>query len=94
MSEKYTPDETELANCYAHVLEDRAGEDYDQAKADAERGIAKIKADALREFADQQAKALAAHGHLLDVGAIEDSGAWIDSIRIRAKRIEQEASND
>lgn len=45
-TEPYTPDEEELANCYAHVLEDRAGEEYATAKADAERGIAKVKADA------------------------------------------------
>lgn len=50
-SEPYTPDETELIGCYAGAMEEQAGENYDQAKADAERGIAKIKADALREAA-------------------------------------------
>ncbi|WP_172170993.1 hypothetical protein [Brevibacterium sp. CT2-23B] len=53
MSEKYTPDEVELAHCYAGAMEEQAGENYDEAKADAERGIAKIKADALREAAKQ-----------------------------------------
>lgn len=52
-TEPYTPDEEELANCYAHVLEDRAGEEYATAKSDAERGIAKIKADALREAVEE-----------------------------------------
>lgn len=61
MTEKYTPDEAELIGCYAGVMEEQAGENYDQAKADAERGIAKIKADALREaarklFADETAE--------------------------------------
>lgn len=50
-TEPYTPDEAELIGCYAGAMEEQAGENYDQAKADAERGIAKIKADALREAA-------------------------------------------
>lgn len=45
-TEPYTPDEAELIGCYAGAMEEQAGENYDQAKADAERGIAKIKADA------------------------------------------------
>lgn len=49
MSEKYTPDEVELATCYAEVMAEHAGENYDKAKADAERGIAKIRADARAE---------------------------------------------
>ena len=47
-TEPYTPDEAELIGCYAGAMEEHAGEDYATAKADAERGIAKIKADALR----------------------------------------------
>lgn len=47
-AEPYTPDEAELIGCYAGAMEEHAGEDYATAKADAERGIAKIKADALR----------------------------------------------
>lgn len=50
-TDPYTPDETELRDCYAASLHEHAGEDYTTAKADAERGIAKIKADTLREFA-------------------------------------------
>lgn len=49
MSEKYTPDEAELIDSYAGVMDEYIGQDYDTAKADAERGIAKIKADAVRE---------------------------------------------
>lgn len=45
----YTPDEAELVGCYAGSMEEHAGEDYATAKADAERGIAKIKADAWAE---------------------------------------------
>ena len=52
-TEPYTPDEAELIGCYAGAMEEQAGESYDKAKADAERGIAKIKADALREFAKE-----------------------------------------
>ena len=47
-SNPYTPDEAELIGCYAGAMEEQAGENYATAKADAERGIAKIKADALR----------------------------------------------
>lgn len=42
----YTPDWADLRDCYALVMDERVGQDYDEAKADAERGIAKIKADA------------------------------------------------
>ena len=53
----YTPDETELRDCYAlHMA--LAGEDYATAKADAERGIAKIKADARAEAWDEGVKAV------------------------------------
>lgn len=48
-ADPYTPDEAELIGCYAGAMEEQAGENYDQAKADAERGIAKIKADAWAE---------------------------------------------
>lgn len=51
MSEKYTPGEAELIGCYAGAMEEQAGENYATAKADAERGIANVKADALREAA-------------------------------------------
>lgn len=44
-SNPYTPDEVELIGCYAGAMEEQAGENYATAKADAERGIAKIKAD-------------------------------------------------
>lgn len=63
-SEPYTPDEIELRDSYAGVMDEYVGQDYDQAKADAERGIAKIKADAwtdavnyvrYREFQDATA---------------------------------------
>lgn len=48
-TEPYIPDEAEVIDCYAGLMEEQAGENYDQAKADAERGIAKIKADAWAE---------------------------------------------
>ncbi len=48
-SNPYTPDEAELRDCYAGLSEEYAGEDYATAKADAERGIAKIKAEAWDE---------------------------------------------
>lgn len=49
MSEKYMPDEAELIGCYAGAMEEQAGENYDQAKADAERGVEAIKAKARAE---------------------------------------------
>lgn len=48
-TEPYTPDEAELIGCYAGAMEEQAGEDYATAKADAERGIAKIRAEAWDE---------------------------------------------
>lgn len=48
-SNPYTPDEAELIDCYAGAMEEQAGESFATAKADAERGIAKIKADAWAE---------------------------------------------
>ncbi|MFE1082464.1 hypothetical protein [Brevibacterium sediminis] len=48
-AQKYTPDETELIDCYAGAMEEQAGENYDEAKADAERGIQAIKAKARAE---------------------------------------------
>ena len=48
-SEPYTPDETELIGCYAGAMEEQASENYDQAKADAVRGIEAIKAKARAE---------------------------------------------
>lgn len=48
-TEPYTPDEAEVIDCYAGLMEEQAGENYDQAKADAERGIEAIKAKARAE---------------------------------------------
>ena len=48
-ADPYTPDEAELIGCYAGAMEEQAGENYATAKADAERGIAKIKVDARAE---------------------------------------------
>ena len=50
-SNPYTPDEAELIGCYAGAMEEQAGEDYATAKEDAERGIAKIKANSWDELA-------------------------------------------
>ena len=98
-ADPYTPDEAELANCYAGAIGDQAGEDYTTAKADAERGIAKIKADALREAADNlNARA---NGPSL----IESADKWAgwyggvraamqseeSALRLRADWIEEEA---
>ncbi|VEW13538.1 Uncharacterised protein [Brevibacterium casei] len=68
----YTPDETELRDCYAASLREHAGEDYTTAKADAERGIAKIKADALREIADMAITIPDVLGYKVNAVAVED----------------------
>lgn len=52
-TEPYTPDEAELIGCYAGAMEEQDGENYATAKADAERGIAKIKADAVLAAAEE-----------------------------------------
>ena len=85
MSEKYTPDEAELIGCYAGAMEEQAGEDYATAKADAERGIAKIRADVLR---DVQA--------IFEKSAREGVNTWDPAmvscvIGARAAKFEQEA---
>lgn len=81
-SNPYTPDETELRGCYAASLHEHAGEDYTTAKADAERGIAKIKADALRDALEDL------DGAGLDTYAANEFGTWLGH---RADRIEEEA---
>ena len=81
-AEKHTPDEAELTGCYAGAMEEQAGEDYDQAKADAERGIAKIRADALREAALMFSSRLGnSYSGVAVRGMLDD----------RADRIEEEA---
>lgn len=52
-SNPYTPDEAELIGCYAASMEEHAGENYATAKSDAERGIAKIKADERQSLLEQ-----------------------------------------
>ena len=82
-AEKYTPDEAELIGCYAGAMEEQAGENYATAKADAEHGIAKIKADALREAA------VAWRKHLLTTDAsYVCAESWLN---VRAGWIEEEA---
>lgn len=81
-SNPYTPDETELRDCYAASLREHAGEDYTTAKADAERGIAKIKADALRAFADELES---------QERVSPDDAMTILAMRERADEIEEEA---
>lgn len=85
MSEKYTPDETELRDCYAASLHEHAGEDYATAKADAERGIAKIRADVLRDVQT-----------IFEKSAKEGVQAWDPAmvscvLGARAAKFEQEA---
>lgn len=74
-ADPYTPDEAELIGCYAGAMEEQAGENYDQAKADAERGIAKIKADATSELTD-----LLAYAHRfwprVEVGRKQECWSW------------------
>lgn len=87
-AEKYTPDEAELIGCYAGAMEEQAGENYDQAKADAERGIAKIKADALREAADAISLVVIPGSDENDNLATAAAQGWLTG---RANRIEEEA---
>lgn len=78
-TEPYTPDEAELIGCYAGVMEEQAGENYATAKADAERGIAKIKADAVRE---------AVHMFALGFGSTYPGQTVRDKLSSRAENIE------
>ncbi|MCD1287317.1 MULTISPECIES: hypothetical protein [unclassified Brevibacterium] len=87
-TEPYTPDEVELRDCYALVMDERAGEDYDEAKADAERGIAKIKADALREAAEAISLVVIPGSDENDNLATAAAQGWLTG---RANRIEEEA---
>lgn len=87
-TEPYTPDETELRDCYAASLHEHAGEDYTTAKADAERGIAKIKADALREAADAISLVVIPGSDENDNLATAAAQGWLTG---RANRIEEEA---
>lgn len=88
MSEKYTPDEAELIGCYAGAMEEQAGENYATAKADAERGIAKLKADALREAAEAfDARLSDGTGN----GRAYNSYRVAELLKARAERIKEEA---
>lgn len=51
-SEPYTPSDEDLIGCWARASQ-RAGREAHAAEAEARRGIAKIKAEALREAADR-----------------------------------------
>lgn len=91
-TEPYIPDKTELRDCYAAILHEHAGEDYTTAKADAERGIAKIKADALREAArDMRAQVERAteHQRFTEHELVESGVEHV--LNEYADRIEQEA---
>ena len=67
----YIPDEEELAGCYAFHMKEHAGELYEVALADGKRGVAQIRADALRDAAT---KILATRGYGLALGPDEDTG--------------------
>jgi len=83
-AEPYTPDETELIGCYGGAMEEQAGENYDQAKADAVRGIAKIKADSLRDAANELSRMNTRAG-------VVDPTRDSRKVRAMADRIEEEA---
>ena len=94
MSEKYTPDEVELIGCYAGAMEEQAGEDYATAKADAARGIAKIQADALREWSNlvqMELAATASHGIDLGEKYLHGAHSMLRQASEYADRIEEEA---
>lgn len=78
-SEPYVPSEVELIGCYAKIMEEEAGEDYATAWADAERGIAMVKAEALREAAEEWGDG--------------NEGFPYAGLHERADQIEQEARN-
>lgn len=80
-SNPYTPDEAELIGCYAGVMEE-SGENFETAQADAERGIAKLKAEALREAANALPKPVG-----LRCNPECHTADWA-SLRVRADRIE------
>lgn len=52
-NERYMPSVKEMVEAYATCADEYSGEDYEEAKADAQGFIAKIKADALREASGQ-----------------------------------------
>lgn len=81
----WTPSEARLVAQYARSRAEKEVEDYATAKADAERGIAKIKADALREAAES----LPAPVGLKCNAECHDADRL--HLRIRADRIEEEA---
>lgn len=66
-------------------MEEHAGEYHDEAKADTERGIAKIKADALREAAGD----LIREAGLIPMPTSDHPA--VRALRERADRVEEEA---
>lgn len=62
-----------------------------QAPERFDRMIAKVRADALREWSDFQQSALDVSGHVLDSDEWSTARAWIGDARAYALRIEGEA---
>lgn len=96
----YTPTEDELIGCWARASQ-RAGRSTYPAETEARRGIAKIRADALREAAaelrgmedegpyvtlSEQVK----DGWGIDCGEIDQG--YADWLRVRADRIEEDSN--
>lgn len=78
-----TPSAARLVDQYARSRAEKEVDDYETAKADTERGIAKIKANALREAAEREFP-LSSH--------ISFTGIAIrERLQFRADRIEAEA---
>ena len=77
----YTPSEDQVRAAYVQFAHDDLCLHLDMAREDARRAIAKIKADALREFVDSAQDLLDCAGDT----------RWKDRALTRADRIEEEA---
>ena len=77
----YTPSEDQVRDAYVKFAHDDLCLHLDMAREDARRAIAKIKADALREFVDSAQDLLDCAGDT----------RWKDRALTRADRIEEEA---
>ena len=83
-TEPYVPDWTDIRDRYAFHTSVHTGATVDEARRDAERGIAKIKADALREAANELSQMNTRAG-------VADPTRDSRRVRAMADRIEEEA---
>lgn len=89
----YTPKEATVKVAWSEFLylQSHGMKHVDDSRAEFNRFIAKVKADAVREWADFQEQTLQTHIQAADPEDMEEVQAWTAAARKYADRIEEEA---